>query len=87
MDELNRAEQEAYKGIDEQFAQREETYQAWCDEIAELTLKQLKNVLAEAEKELAELEKNGGSSDKIAVARAKVATAKRMLRKHRLKMI
>jgi hypothetical protein len=85
VDELNRAEQEAYKGIDEQFAQREETYQAWCDEIAELTLKQLKNVLAEAEKELAELEKNGGSSDKIAVARAKVATAKKNVEKAQAK--
>lgn len=85
VDELNRAEQEAYKAIDEQFAQREETYQAWCDEIAELTLKQLKNVLAEAEKELAELEKNGGSSDKIAVARAKVATAKKNVEKAQAK--
>ena len=85
VDELNRAEQEAYKAVDEQFAQREETYKAWCDEIAELTLKQLKNVLAEAEKGLAELEKNGGSSDKIAVARAKVATAQKNVEKAQAK--
>nr|DAD99915.1 MAG TPA: Tape measure domain protein [Myoviridae sp. ctrCp2] len=85
VDELNRSEQEAYRAIDEQFAQREETYKAWCDEIAELTLKQLKNVLAEAEKELAELEKNGGSSDKIAVARAKVATAQKSVEKAQAK--
>lgn len=85
VDELNRAEQEAYKAIDEQFAQREETYNAWCDKIADMTLEQLKQVLEQAEKELEELEKNGGSSDKIAVARAKVATAKKNVEKAQAK--
>lgn len=85
VDELDRAEQEAYKAVDEQFAQREETYKAWCDEIAELTLKQLKQVLEQAEKELEELEKNGGSSDKIATARAKVATAQKSVEKAQAK--
>ncbi|MCB7187604.1 hypothetical protein LI231_16015, partial [Anaerostipes caccae] len=71
----------------EQFAQREETYQAWCDEIAELTLKQLKNVLAEAEKELAELERTTGLLIKSLLPVPKSQQPKRMLRKHRLKMI
>lgn len=85
VDELNRTETEAYQKIDEQFAQREATYQAWCENIADMTLEQLKQVLTEAENELAELEKDGGSSDKISIARAKVNTAKRMLKKRRQK--
>lgn len=85
VDELNRAEQEAYKSIDEQFAQREETYNAWCDKIADMTLEQLKQVLEQAEKELEELEKNGGSSDKLSVARAKVSTAKKGVEKAQAK--
>lgn len=85
VDELNRSEQEAYQSIDEQFAQREAVYQAWCDKIADMTLEQLKQVLQQAEKELEELEKNGGSSDKIAVARAKVSTAKKGVEKAQAK--
>ena len=85
VDELNRAEQEAYKAIDEQFAQREETYNAWCNKIADMTLEQLKQVLEQAEKELEELEKNGGSSDKLSVARAKVSTAKKGVEKAQAK--
>lgn len=85
VDELNRSEQEAYQNIDEQFAQREAVYQAWCDKIADMTLEQLKQVLQQAEQELAELEKNGGSSDKIAVARAKVSTAKKNVEKAQAK--
>lgn len=85
VNELNRAETEAYQKIDEQFAQREETYNAWCDKIADMTLKQLKQVLEQTEKELEELEKNGGSSDKLSVARAKVSTAKKGVEKAQAK--
>lgn len=77
VDELNRAEQEAYRTVDEQFAQREETYKAWCNEIAGLTLEQLRSVLEQAESELKKLEQSGTASDsQLAVARAKVTTAK-----------
>ena len=63
--------------IDEQFAQRESEYEAWCDWIATLSLEKLQEVLEQAEKELADLEKSGtGDSQQIAVARAKVANAK-----------
>lgn len=85
VDELNRTETEAYQKIDEQFAQREATYQAWCENIADMTLEQLKQVLTEAENELAELEKDGGSSDKISIARAKVNTAKKNVEKAQAK--
>lgn len=75
VDELNRQETEAYNSVDEQFAQREETYKAWCNEIANYTLSQLEAVLADAQEKLKEAEKNGASSKDIAVARAKVTTA------------
>lgn len=70
--ELDRQEQEALKAVDEQFASREVQYQAWCDAIGELTLKQLQDLLAKAQQELDNLEKNGGNSTDIATARAKV---------------
>lgn len=77
VDELNRQEEEALQRVDEMFAEREATYQAWCNQIADMTLEQLQKVLERAEQELADLEKNGGASDKqLSVARAKVTTAK-----------
>lgn len=77
VDELNRQEEEALRRVDEMFAEREATYHAWCNQIADMTLEQLQQVLERAEQELADLEKNGGASDKqLSVARAKVTTAK-----------
>lgn len=82
LDELNRQEEEALKAVDEQFAQREETYQAWCEEIGNLTLKQLNAVLDDAKKRLEELEKSGTADEKaLATARAKVATAQQAVNK------
>lgn len=80
VDELNYQQENALNAIDEQFAQREETYKAWCNEIANLTLEQLQALLTKAEEELKKVEtdkKNGNaSSQQVAVARAKVTTAK-----------
>lgn len=85
LEELNYQEQESLNAIDEQFAQREEVYQAWCNKIAAMSLEELKKVLEEAEKELKEAE-NGGASDKnLAVARAKVETAKNAVKKEQAK--
>lgn len=79
-DELNYQQDKALNAIDEQFAQREETYKAWCNEIANLTLEQLEALLTKAQEELEKVQKdnkNGvGSSQQVAVARAKVTTAK-----------
>lgn len=76
--ELNRNEQEALKGIDEQFAQREETYKAWCNEIANLTLEQLEALLRQAQEELKKVEESGTADpQKLATARAKVNTAEK----------
>lgn len=77
VDELNLQEQNAIQAVDEQFAQREETYKAWCNEIGDYTLEQLQNVLTQAEAELENLQKSGTASDQqLATARAKVTTAK-----------
>ena len=82
VDELNLQQEEALQAIDEQFAQREVTYQAWCNEIANYTLEQLQAVLAQAEEELKNLENSGSASDKqLATARAKVTTAKNKVEK------
>ena len=82
VDELNRSETEALKAVDEEFAQREATYQSWMEAIANMTLRQLENVLAQAELELKELEQSGDADDsQMAVARAKVNTARKKVEK------
>lgn len=82
IDEINRQEQEALNGIDEQFAKREESYQAWCDAIANLSLRQLNAVLQQAKDNLAELEKSSAPDPKkLAVARAKVNKAQAAVNK------
>ena len=76
-DELNHNEGEALKAVDETFAMREDTFQAWMNAVSNMTLKQLERVLAQAEQDLKNLEKSGGADSKqIAVARAKVNTAR-----------
>lgn len=72
VDELNRQQEEALKGIDEQFASRSEEYQAWCEEIANISLKRLNELLDEASKELERMEKENPNDPKIAQQRAKV---------------
>lgn len=76
-DELNRNEGEALKAVDETFAMREDTFQAWMNAVSNMTLKQLERVLTQAEQDLKNLEKSGGADSKqIAVSRAKVNTAR-----------
>lgn len=85
VDELDRAEREALSAVDEQFAQREESYQAWCNEIASYSLEQLRFVLQQAEDELKKLEKGGASDSQLAQARAKVQTAQKAVQKEQAK--
>ena len=63
IDEINRQEQEALNGIDEQFAMREEEYQAWCNQITNWTLDQLESMLDKVEAELQEMEDDGDVDD------------------------
>lgn len=83
VDELNRNETEALNAVDEQFAQREETYQAWMDQIANMTLRGLEDALAQAKAALAEAEKSGVGGSKLAAAKAKVNTAEKKVVKAR----
>lgn len=76
VDELNYQQEQALEAVDEQFAQREETYKAWCNEIANLTLEQLMVILEQAEVELDKAKKDGADGQQLATARAKVTTAK-----------
>lgn len=86
VDELNEQEQKALTAIDEQFAQREVTYQAWCEQVASMSLEQLQAVLAQAEEELQKLKESGSADNQqMAVAQAKVATAKTKLEKAKAK--
>ena len=80
--ELERREKEALTAIDEEFAGREYAYQVWCEQIAEMSLVQLRDVLEKAKEELAKLEQTGeNNSEKIAQARAKVAKAQKEVNK------
>ena len=82
LDELQLQETKALEAIDEQFAQREETYQSWCSQIASITLDELTKVLQEAQTQLDALEKSGNADpQQLAVARAKVAKAQDELNK------
>lgn len=85
VDELNRQEEEALQRVDEMFAEREATYQAWCNQIADYTLEQLENVLAEAEAVLEDAKKQGVGGNKLAEANAKVTTAKKKVSEARAK--
>lgn len=82
VDELDLQEKNALTAIDEEFAQREVTYQTWCESIADMSLQQLQQVLAQAEEELKQLEQSGTADSKqLSVARAKVSTAKTKVEK------
>jgi len=81
-DELNRNERLALEAVDEQFAERQEEFQAWCEEIADLSLVQLQAVLTKAQTELAQMERNGEKdANKLAAARAKVTKAQNAVNK------
>lgn len=82
LDELTYQRDESLKAVDEQFASRQETFQAWCEEIANLSLKQLNDVLARAQEELKALEAAGEKdSAKLSAARAKVSKAQAAVNK------
>lgn len=84
LDEVNRQEDEALKAVDEQFASREETYQAWCETIADMSLENLERVLKDAKNKLDELKSNGSQDEgALAQARAKVATAEKAVKKEK----
>ena len=83
--EINYAEEQAMQALDEQFAAREATYQAWCENLTNLTLTQLMDILDKAEQELAKVQKEGEGGQKLATARAAVTKVKQEVEKKNAK--
>ncbi|MDE5708505.1 MAG: hypothetical protein K2I32_03505, partial [Alistipes sp.] len=82
VEETNYQEEEALAALDETFAQREASYQAWMEQIATWSLDTLKQTLERAEQELQTLEESGtGNSKQLSSARAKVRTLKKQVEK------
>lgn len=76
VDELNRAKETELAANDAAFAQREESFMSWMNEIADYTLERLYEELERAEAELAKLEQENPTDEGIATARAKVGALK-----------
>ncbi len=82
LDEINRKSEEALQAVDEEFANREESYSAWCEAIANLSLEKLEAVLEKAQQDLTALQQsNTKDENKLATARAKVAKATQAVKK------
>ena len=72
IDELNRQSEEALKKVDEAWAQREETYRTWVDDIASMSLAQLEKELKRVQDLLASAKAKGTDSKELAVLRTQV---------------
>lgn len=80
--ELNRQEEQTLQALDNEFASREESFTAWCESIANMSLAQLESVLDRAKAELDALTASGEKdSKKLSAARAKVAKAQQAVNK------
>lgn len=68
--------EEALKSIDNEFAMREDSFNAWADSITDLSLEKLRELLAQAEQELQNSETLNPNNPQLAVQRAKVSSLK-----------
>ena len=81
-DEVNLKEREAIERISVEFAQREEAFKAWMDQVAYMSLDQLSEALKQAELELSKAKLTiGADPQQLASAQAKVATLRSSLAK------
>lgn len=85
MAELDYQEQQALNAIDDEFASREDSFQAWMNEIANMSLTQLEAVLKQAKEELEKAKSEGASGTKLAAAQAKVTKAQQAISKTKAK--
>lgn len=84
VDENSRQQSEALKGLDEEFASQQATYEAWCNQIAQWTYTQLAAVLEEAKVALEQAEGEFGvDSEEAALARQKVRDLENEMKKLR----
>lgn len=80
--EVNLKEREAIERISVEFAQREESFKAWMDQVASMSLGQLSEALKQAELELSKAKLTiGADPQQLAIAQAKVATLRSSLAK------
>lgn len=79
LNELEYQRTETLNSIDQEFAMREESFQSWANSIADLSLKELQRLLAEAERELERMEFLTPNSQGLATQRAKVNSLKQQI--------
>ncbi|CAL8870370.1 tape measure protein [Phocaeicola dorei] len=76
INELEYQRDETLKSIDNEFAMREDSFKAWTDNIANLSLEKLCELLVQAERELERSEFLNPNDPKLAGQRAKVTSLK-----------
>lgn len=79
INELEYQRDKTLKSIDNEFAMREDSFKAWTDNIANLSLKKLRELLVQAERELERTEFLNPNDPKLAVQRAKVTSLKKAI--------
>lgn len=80
LSELDYQEDETLQKIDLEFAQREQTFQRWANQVAKLSLDELRRLLIEAEFEMNKQQNlHPDDANSNAVARAKVATIRKKI--------
>lgn len=79
INELEYQRDETLKSIDNEFAMREDSFKAWTDNIANLSLEKLRELLVQAERELERSEFLNPNEPKLAGQRAKVTSLKNII--------
>lgn len=80
IDELKRQSDEALAKVDETWAQREETYKAWMNDIASMSLAQLEKELTRLQGQLATAKAEGKDGIQMAVLRTQVEQLTKQLK-------
>ena len=76
INELEYQREETLQSIDNEFAMREDSFKAWADNIADLSLEKLRELLVQAEQELQRSEFLNPNNPQLAGQRAKVTSLK-----------
>lgn len=80
IDELNRQKEETLKQVDETWAEKQDAYQQWLQEIAYMSLAQLEQELTKVTALLATAEAGGADEKTLARLRTQVATLTKKLK-------
>lgn len=77
--------QRALEAVDNEFAQREDEFNAWANRIINLSVDKLEELLNIAEEELEKLEGTDPDNENLSVARAKVTALRNQIKKEKEK--